>query len=156
LFAFNITSEQITNKIPNTIPTLGFLSNSENFPKYNLLLGSDCLSWYVSDASFITAKYLAKVKDKTEKDRGAPGIYHKMIQTWVTYELVKVMYLYCLNPELNDHIETYAPNIDTHIHHLRFLEEDMEDKAREIHELLQDCTLHTGVLKNALLQRCKK
>ncbi len=54
-------------------------------------MGADCLSWYVSDASFIIAKYLAKGKDKSDKtDRGAPGIYQEMIQTWVTYELVKV------------------------------------------------------------------
>jgi hypothetical protein len=65
-------------------------------------VGSDCLSWYVSDASFIIAKYLAKVKDKTAKDRGAPGIYQEMIQTWVTYELVKVVCIYGLNPEQND------------------------------------------------------
>jgi hypothetical protein len=146
LSIFNITSEQITNKISNTIPTLGFFSNSEKFPKYNVLVGSDCLSWYISDASFIIVKYLAKAKDKTEKDRGTPGIYHKMIRTWVTYELVKVMYIYGLNPEPNDHIETYAPNIDTYIHYLGFQEEDLKDEAREIHELLQDCTLNTGVV----------
>jgi hypothetical protein len=78
------------------------------------------LSWYVSDASFLIAKYLSKAKDKTAKDRGAPGMYHKMIQIWVTYELVKDMYLYGLNPEPNDHFEPYAPDIDTYIHYLRF------------------------------------
>ncbi len=73
-----------------------------------ILLRSDCLSWYISDASFIIAKYFAKEKkdnkDKTERvkdktDRGAPGIHHKTIQTWVTYELVKVLYIYGLNPQ---------------------------------------------------------
>ncbi len=110
-------------------------------------MGSDCFLWYVSDASFIIAKYLATVKDKTAKDRGAPGIYQEMIQTWFTYELVKVVYIYGLNPEPNDSIEIFAPNIDTYIHYLRFQNKDLEDKARGIYELCHDLTLHTGDLK---------
>jgi hypothetical protein len=108
---------------------------------------SDCLAWYVSDA-FIIAKYLAKAKHKSDKtDKGAPGIYQEMIQTWVTNELVKVMYIYGLNPEPNDHLESYAPEIETYIHYLKKLQEDYEDKAKAIHELLHDCTLYIGVLK---------
>jgi hypothetical protein len=61
-------------------------------------VGSDCLSWYVSDASFIVAKYVAKEKDKSDKTgRGAPGMYQEMIQTLVTYKLVKVLYIYGLD-----------------------------------------------------------
>ncbi len=67
-----------------------------------LLLASDCLSWYVSDASLIIAKYLAKSKDAIKKDRWSPGVYHEMIQTWVTYELIKVIYIFGLNPSPND------------------------------------------------------
>jgi hypothetical protein len=52
-----------------------------------------------------------------------------MIQTWATYELVKVVYIYGLNPEPNDSIEIFAPDIDTYIHYLRFREEDLEDKT---------------------------
>jgi hypothetical protein len=63
------------------------------------------LSWYISDAAFIIANYLAKNELKGKgRDRGKHGIYHEMIQTWVTYELVKVLHLYGLNPQMSDWI----------------------------------------------------
>ena len=102
------------------------------------------------------AKYLAKVKDKTANDRGAPGIYQEMIQTWVTYELVKVLYIYGLNPKPNDSIEIFAPVIETYIHYLRFWEEDLEDEARVKHELFHDLTLHTGVFKKCSFAKVQK
>jgi len=38
-----------------------------------------------------------------------------MIQTWVTYEVVKVLYIYGLNPEPSEQLETVAPHIETYI-----------------------------------------
>jgi hypothetical protein len=105
------------------------------------------LSWYVSDASLIIAKYLAKLKDAVKKDRGSPGVYHEMIQTWVTYELVKVIYIFRLNPSPNDDLSNFAPEIDTYIAYLRTGDEDKDNKkyATTTHELLMRQTLHTGV-----------
>jgi hypothetical protein len=111
------------------------------------LLGSDCLSWYISDASFIIAKYFAKEKkeDNKKTDRGAPGIHHKMIQTWVTYELVKVSYIYGLNPEKNIHLPSFAPKIKDYIDYLNEATDNNAHQARRVHELLHDETLHMGV-----------
>ncbi len=59
------------------------------------------------------AKYITKVKEDVPaaKDRGGPGIYEEMIKTWVLYELVKVLYLFGLNPGIIDYCESAAPEI---------------------------------------------
>jgi hypothetical protein len=108
------------------------------------------LSWYVSNALLIIAKYLAKSKDTIKKDRGSPGVYHELIQTWVKYELVKVIYIFRLNPSPNDSLNNFAPEIDNYIAYLRTGDEDEEhmDDAKAIHELLMKHTLHTGVFHN--------
>ena len=49
----------------------------------------DCLSWYISDASFVIATYLSKL-DIEGRDRGKHATYLEMIQTWVTYEVVNI------------------------------------------------------------------
>jgi hypothetical protein len=49
------------------------------------------LSWYISDAAFIIANYLAKNELKRKgRDRGKH------------YEVVKVLHLYELNPPMRD------------------------------------------------------
>ncbi len=70
-----------------------------------------------------------------------------MIQTWVTYELVKVIYIFGLNPSPNDSLNNFAPEIDNYIAYLRTGDEDDKhmDDAKAIHELLMKHTLHIGV-----------
>ena len=75
---------------------------------------TDCLSWYISDASFIIATYLSKLEIEGS-DRGKHATYLEMIQTWVTYEVVKVLYIYGLNPERSEQLQTVAPHIETYI-----------------------------------------
>ncbi len=70
-----------------------------------------------------------------------------MIQTWVTYELVKVIYIFGLNPSPNDSFNDFAPEIDNYRAYFRMgdeYEEHMDD-AKAIHELLMKHTLHTQV-----------
>jgi hypothetical protein len=70
-----------------------------------------------------------------------------MIQTWVTYELFKVIYIFRLIPSPTESLSNFAPEIDTYIAYLRMDDEDNEhqDDATAIHELLMRQTLHTGV-----------
>ncbi len=70
-----------------------------------------------------------------------------MIQMWVTYELVKVIYIFGLNQSPNDDLSNFAPEIDTYIAYLRMGDEDEDNKeyATTTHELLMRQTLHTGV-----------
>ncbi len=49
-----------------------------------------CHGTSVMPHSLLQSTLLKKKRRTTKKtDRGAPGIHHKMIQMWVTYELVK-------------------------------------------------------------------
>ncbi len=70
-----------------------------------------------------------------------------MIQMWVTYELVKVIYIVGLNPSPNDDLSNFAPKIDTYIAYLRMGDKDKDNKkyATTTHELLMRQTLHTRV-----------
>jgi hypothetical protein len=74
--------------------TVAIFQITKNCHKH-YLSQSYCLSWYISDAAFIIANYLAKNELKGKgRHMGKHGIYHEMIQTWVTYEVVKVLHLY--------------------------------------------------------------
>jgi hypothetical protein len=86
----------------------------------------------------IIAKYLARSRDDIKKDRGSPGVYREMIQTWVTYELVKVIYIFGLNPSPNDDLSKFAPEIHSYIDYLRLGDKDKDKKeyATNIHVLL--------------------
>jgi hypothetical protein len=114
----------------------------------------DCLSWYIKDASFVIAHYLSKLplptKDKKAKDRGKHGIYEEMIQTWVTYEVVKVLYLYGLNPSPRSTLEKIAPEIEKYILYVDYGDYNCEDEPEEIqqiHELLFKKTQHSGTFE---------
>jgi hypothetical protein len=106
---------------------------------------TDCLSWYISDASFVIATYLSKL-DIEGRDRGKHAIYLEMIQTWVTYEVVKVLYIYGLNPERSEQLETVAPHIETYIKYVIDTESNFASHAdaKEIHEVLLNKTQHAG------------
>jgi hypothetical protein len=106
---------------------------------------TDCLSWYISDASFVIATYLSKL-DIEGRDRGKHATYLEMIQTWVTYEVVKVLYIYGLNPERSEQLETVAPHIEKYIKYVIDTESnsDSHADAKEIHEVLLNNTQHAG------------
>ncbi len=59
------------------------------------------------------------MKDAVKRDKGAPGVYHEMIQTWVPYELVKVIYIFGLNPEPNKSLSECALEIREYIEYLK-------------------------------------
>ncbi len=106
---------------------------------------TDCLSWYISDASFVIATYLSKL-DIEGRDRGKHATYLEMIQTWVTYEVVKVLYIYGLNPEPSEKHETVEPHIETYIKYVIDTESNFASHAdaKEIHEVLLNKTQHAG------------
>jgi len=69
-----------------------------------------------------------------------------MIQTWVTYEVVKVLYIYGLNPERSEHLQTVAPHIETYIKYVIDTESNSESHAdvKAIHDILLNNTQHAG------------
>jgi hypothetical protein len=66
-----------------------------------------------------------------------------MIQTWVTYEVVKVIFLYGLNPELNTTIKEVAPQIQTYIQYIEDSKESTYETAETVHKSLFNKTLHS-------------
>jgi hypothetical protein len=67
-----------------------------------------------------------------------------MIQTWVTYEVVKVIFLYGLNPELNTTIKDVAPQIQAYIQYIKNQEESKYNTAETVHKTLLKETLHSS------------
>ncbi len=114
----------------------------KNFHKHPVNV-SDCLSWYISDALFIIANYLSKF-DVIGKDRGKQGIYHEMIQMWVTYELGKVLYLYGLNPQQSASLNNVAPEIDDYIKYITTQGSELFRTTQGVHKTLLKYTLHLG------------
>jgi hypothetical protein len=92
---------------------------------------------------FIIANYLSKF-DVIGKDRGKHGIYHEMIQTWVTYELVKVLYLYGLNPQQSASLNNVTPEIDDYIKYMTMQGSELFSTTQGVHKTLLKYTLHSG------------
>lgn len=110
----------------------------------------DCLSWYISDASFVIAHHISKFPIPDEelntkaKDRGKHGIYEEMIQAWVTYEVIKVLYIYGLSPEPKDDIDGIAPDICKYYLYVIDGDDADVDELDEMQKLLMKKTLHGG------------
>jgi hypothetical protein len=49
----------------------------------------------------------------SKKTEDHQGYIMKIIQTWVTYELVKVIYIFGLNPSPNEDLSNFAPEKGT-------------------------------------------
>jgi hypothetical protein len=100
------------------------------------------MSWFIGDSAYILAMYIAKVKEDVPaaKDRGGPGIYEEMIKTWLLYEVVKVLYLFGLNPGISDSCESAAPGI---YQYLSDMEEGYATKESvELNNVLFNLTKH--------------
>jgi hypothetical protein len=67
-----------------------------------------------------------------------------MIQTWVTYEVVKVIFLYGLNPEPNTTIKEVAPQLQTYIQYIKDPNESTYETAETVHKSLFNKTLHSS------------
>jgi hypothetical protein len=104
---------------------------------------TDCLSWYISDASFVIVNYLSKIEIKG-RDRGKHATYLKMIQTWVRYEVVKVLYIHRLNPEPSKILDKVAPDIGQYIQFMTKPSSELFGMAKLVQELLFKNTRHSG------------
>ena len=68
------------------------------------------LSWYVYDAGQIIATKIAK-KPSTGTDRGDSLGFQEFIQSWVGYELVKVLNVFGLQPKIRSDLEDWSPDL---------------------------------------------
>jgi hypothetical protein len=67
-----------------------------------------------------------------------------MIQTWVTYELVKVLYLYGLNPQQSASLNNVTPEIDDYIKYMTMQGSELFSTTQGVHKTLLKYRLHSG------------
>ncbi len=65
------------------------------------------LSWYVYDAAQIIATKVAK-KPFNGIDRGDSLVFQEFIQSWVGYELVKVLNVFGLQPKIRSDLANFS------------------------------------------------
>jgi hypothetical protein len=100
------------------------------------MLYPDCLSWYISDTSQVIAKHVARINNKITRDKGAPELFQDMIQTWVTFELVKIIHIFGLSPTYASHIEAFAPDLYNYFFYIQDTSENkgFENKANNVQQ----------------------
>ena len=106
----------------------------------------DALSFYIYDAGCVIANSIAKRPYPTGKpDRGQSLLFHKFIQSWVGYELVKVLVSFRLQPtKLNPNLKNWSPDLHDIFSYMLTKKLELKDRADQILKVLFDNTLHTG------------
>ena len=109
-------------------------------------LDIDALSFYVYDAGFVIATSIARQPFPTGKpDRGQSLLFHEFIQSWIGYELVKVLVTFGLQPiTLSSTLSKWSPDLHTIFTYMLTKNQKMKGRAEEILELLFSKTLHCG------------
>ncbi len=73
----------------------------------------DVLSFYIYDAGYVIANSIARRPFSLGKaDRGQSLLFHEFIQSWVGYELVKVLVTFGLQPtHLNSSLKEWSQDL---------------------------------------------
>ncbi len=71
------------------------------------------MSFYVCDTGCVLANSIAKQPYGTGKaDRGQTLLFHEFMQSWVGYELVKVLVMFGLQTmDLSDSLKEWSPDL---------------------------------------------
>ena len=68
------------------------------------------LPWYVYDAAQVIATKIAK-KPFDGIDRGDSLVFQDFIQSWVGYELLKVLNVFSLQSKIRSDLATWSPDL---------------------------------------------
>jgi hypothetical protein len=73
----------------------------------------DALLFYIYDAGYVIANSIARQPFGLDKaDRGQSLLFHEFIQSWVGYELVKVLVMFELQPtSLNSSLKEWSKDL---------------------------------------------
>jgi hypothetical protein len=109
-------------------------------------LDIDALSFYIYDAGFVIANSIARQTFGTGKpDRGQSLLFHEFIQSWVGYELVKVLVTFGLQPiTLKSNLKDWSKDLYYIFTYMQTKNPDLEGRAEEILDVLFSKTLHSG------------
>ncbi len=102
------------------------------------------LSWYVHDAAHVIATKIAN-KPFHGNDRGESLLFQEFIQSWVGYELVKVMKVFGLQPKIRTDLADWAPDLFATFTYLtNRTKNEYKDKAYKMVDKLFDQTKHSS------------
>jgi len=112
--------------------------------KINAISFACGLSWYVYDAAQVIVTKIAKKFYGI--DRGDSLVFQDFIQSWVGYELVKVLNVFGLQPKIRSDLATWSPDLfAVFTYYLSNRSNDRhKDKATKTLDLLFDQTEHNS------------
>ncbi len=93
----------------------------------------DALSFYIYDTGFVLATSIARQPlGKGTPDRGQSLLFHEFMQSWLGYELVKVLITFVLQPTtLNASLEHWLPDLyNLFTYHVKSKKADMAKKCK--------------------------
>ncbi len=104
------------------------------------------MSFYIYDAGYVIANSIARRSFVTGKpDRGQSLLFHEFIQSWVGYELVKVLVTFGLQPiTLNSSLKKWSKDLHDIFTYMQSKNLDLKDRAEELLDGLFTKTLHSG------------
>ncbi len=106
----------------------------------------DALSFYTYDAGYVIANSIARQPFGLGKaDRGQSLLFHKFIQSWVGYELVKVLVTFGLQPtRFNSLLKDWSQDLHIIFIYMQTKDPDPKRRATEIVDVLFINTVHSG------------
>ncbi len=73
-----------------------------------------------------------------------------MIHTWVTYEVVKMLYLFGLKPTINEKLKERSPNIYNLVKYVTDGKDHEKVSTERAHEVLFKKTTHTAIFEKCI------
>jgi hypothetical protein len=106
----------------------------------------DVLLFYIYDARYVIANSIARQPFGLGKaDRGQSLLFHKFIQSWVGYELVKVQVSFRLQPtHLNSSLKDWSQDLHIIFTYMQTKNPGLKRGATEILDVLFIDTVHSG------------
>jgi hypothetical protein len=102
--------------------------------------------FYIYDAGYVIENSIARQPFDTGKaDRGQSFLFHKIIQSRVGYDLVKVLVMFGLQPIiLNSSLKNWSKDLHDIFTYMQSKNPDPKGRAEEIVEVHFTKTLHSG------------
>ncbi len=102
--------------------------------------------FYIYDSEYVIANSIARQPfGKGKADKGQSLLFHEFIQSWVGYELVKVLVTFGLQPiTLNCSLTNWSKDLHDIFLYMQTKHPDLKVRANEILDVLFNKTLQSG------------
>ena len=104
---------------------------------------TDALSWYTFDAAFVISNSTIAKKSVDVEDRGGNHeLFEHLMNSWVGYELVKVLFKFGLNPKLRCDLKDWSPDLYKLFSYFSEKQRDSSNCPTDLLNVLFDKTEH--------------